>query len=155
MLNENDLYVVFKLHSGETVMAVLRQEDDNRVLVEHPMVMKSILNIEAGKEHLTAMPLCAFTDESEFILPKSSIMFMKKLHRIFIPHYQRIVQDHERTTTFIPPDQPDGEPIGWDDVDEEKAKELLQKLKSVVESEEETDLRDKLARMVPGNDTIN
>ena len=58
MLTDNDFYVVFKLTTGENVMAVLRQEDEEHVLVEHPMIMRSVLNFEAGKEHLTASPLC-------------------------------------------------------------------------------------------------
>jgi len=74
MLSNNDFYVVIKLTSGEQVMAVLRQEDDAHVLIEHPMIMKTIVNFEAGKEHLTASPLCAFTAESEFVLPKVNIL---------------------------------------------------------------------------------
>lgn len=155
MLKSDDFYVVFKLTSGENVMAVLRQEDDRHVLVEHPMVMRSIMNLEAGKEHLTAAPLCAFTDESDFVIPKKNILFMKKLHRVFIPHYQRIVNEHENTTLFVPPDQE--EALSWEDeMTPETARKAVQQLKSVLGiEEEEIDWKEKLKFLVDGNDTIN
>ena len=146
MLKSDDFYVVFKLTSGENVMAVLRQEDDRHVLVEHPMVMRSIMNLEAGKEHLTAAPLCAFTDESDFVIPKKNILFMKKLHHMFISHYQRIVNEYESTTMFIPPD----------DMPPETARKAVQQLKGILGiEEEEIDWKEKLKFLVDGNDTIN
>jgi hypothetical protein len=100
--------------------------------------MKTIVNLEAGKEHLTASPLCAFTDESEFVLPKVNILFIKKLHHVFIPHYQRIVKDHEDSTLFIPAGQEDA--LDWDEEESE---------------EEEIDWKEKLKFLVDGNETIN
>jgi hypothetical protein len=156
MLNNNDFYVVIKLTSGEQVMAVLRQEDDAHVLIEHPMIMKTIVNFEAGKEHLTASPLCAFTDESEFVLPKVNILFIKKLHHVFIPHYQRIVKDHEESTLFVPAGQQ--ETLSWDDEEmtPEKARKMISQLQGVLgEEREEIDWKEKLKYLVDGNDTLN
>ena len=158
MLSSNDFYVVIKLTSGEQVMAVLRSEDDAHVLVEYPMIMKTIVNFEQGKEHLTASPLCAFTDDSEFVLPKTNILFIKKLHHVFIPHYQRIVSDHEQSTLFVPPGQ--DEALSWDEADEmtpEKARRMISQLQDVLgeEPEEEIDWKEKLKFLVDGNDTIN
>lgn len=159
MLNDNDLYVVFKLTSGENVMAVLRQEDESHVMVEHPMVMRSIMNFEAGKEHLTAAPLCAFTDETDFVIAKKNIMYMKKLHRVFIPHYQRIVDEHEKSTLFTPAGSNTAESLSWDDEEDltpERAKKALEQLRSIFEpDEEEINWEEKLKNLVPGNDTIN
>lgn len=158
MLKDNDLYVIFKLTSGENVMALLVQEDESNVLVESPMVMRSIMNFEAGKEHLTAAPLCAFTDETDFVISKSNIMFMKKLHRVFIPHYKRIVDEHEKSTHFVPPDSDTSEPLNWDDeMTPEKAKKALEQLRAIfgAEEEEEIDWKEKMKFLVDGNDTIN
>jgi hypothetical protein len=154
MLTGDEFYVVFKLTSGENVMAVLRNEDDQHVLVEHPMVMRSIMNFEAGKEHLTAAPLCAFTDESDFVIPKNNILFMKKLHHVFIPHYQRIVNEHENTTLFVPNGQE--EALSWEDeMTPETARKAVQQLKGILGEEEEIDWKEKLKFLVDGNDTLN
>lgn len=157
MLNDNDFYVVFKLTSGENVMAVLRQEDESHVMIEHPMVMKSIMNFEAGKEHLTASPLCAFTDETDFVIAKKNIMYMKKLHRVFIPHYKRIVTEHESSTMFIPADSNTAESLQWEDEEltPERAKKAAEQLRSIFEQEEEINWEEKLKNLVPGNDTLN
>lgn len=158
MLKENDFYIVLKLTSGEQVMAVLREEDEKNILVEYPMIMKTIVNLEQGKEHLTASPLCAFTDESEFILPKKSILFIKKLHHVFIPHYQRIVNEHEESTLFVPPGQQDA--LSWEEAEgmtPEKARKAIEQLRNILgeKQEEEIDWKEKLKFLVDGNDTIN
>ena len=158
MINDNDFFIVMKLTSGENVMAVLRQEDDEHILVEHPMVMRSIMNFEEGKEHLTAAPLCSFTDDIDFVIPKSNVMFIKKLHHVFIPHYKRIVSEHEESTTFVP--NGESSALNWDDSEEqitpERARKMIDQLKNVVGiEEEEIDWKEKLRMLVPGNDTIN
>ena len=155
MLKDNDFYVVFKLVSGEQVMAVLVQEDDDHVLVEHPMIMRFALDFEAGKERITAAPFCAFTSDSEFVLAKSNIMFMKKLHHVFVPHYQQIVKDHEESTLFVPKNS--AEELKWDDEPPtpEQARKAIQQLQSIFNEEEEINWEEKLKNLVQGNDTIN
>lgn len=157
MLNGNELYIVLKLTSGEQVMAVLQQEDEHHVLLEHPMVMKTIMNFDAGKEHITASPLCAFTDEQSFVIPKRNILFIKKLHHVFVPHYQRIVSDHMESTLFSPADSDTAESLRWDDEPTpEEARKMQKMLKSVLgEEEEEINWEEKLKNLVPGNDTMN
>ena len=155
MLKDNDFYVVFKLVSGEQVMAVLIQEDDDHVLVEHPMIMRFALDFEAGKERITAAPFCAFTSDTEFVLAKSNIMFMKKLHHVFVPHYQQIVKDHEESTLFVPKNS--AEELKWDDEPPtpEQARSAINQLKSILGEEEEVNWEEKLKNLVQGNDTIN
>lgn len=145
MLSGNELYIVMKLTSGEQVLAVLQEEDEEHVMLEYPMVMKTIVNFEAGKEHITASPLCAYTDEQSFVIPKSSILFIKKLHQVFIPHYQRIVADHQESTLFSPADSISDDSLLWGDEPDVKPK--------LETSEEEIDWNDKLEKLVPGNDT--
>jgi len=150
MLTDNDFYVVFKLTTGENVMAVLRQEDEENVLVEHPMIMRSVLNFEAGKEHLTASPLCQFTDEIDFVIPKTNIMFMKKLHQVFIPHFKRIVDQHEKTASFVSAETEEIEHLT-----PERARKAIQQLNAIFGNKQENDWKEKLKNLVPGNDTIN
>lgn len=133
MLSDNELFVVLKLVSGEQVMAVLRSEDEMFIEIESPMCIRTIPVIETHKEHITAHPLCQFSDDVNYVLDKKDVMFVKKMHHIFIPHYLRIVEEHEKLTV----------------VNEEKSAPRAEDL--YWEEEEEIDLRN----FVEGNDTIN
>ena len=150
MLTDNDFYVILKLTTGENVMAVLRQEDEKHVLVEHPIVMRSVVNFEAGKEHLTAAPLCQFTDEIDFVIAKTNIMYIKKLHQVFIPHYKKIVNQHEKTAAFVSAESEEVEHLT-----PERARKSIEQLNAIFEDKEENDWEDKIRNLVPGNDTIN
>ena len=104
MLTGNELYVVMKLVSGENVMAVLTKEDDEFIEVESPMCIRTIPVLETGREHITASPLCQFAeDSSSYVLDKKNLMFVKKMHHLFIPHYRKIVTDHEEVGLNIEP----------------------------------------------------
>jgi hypothetical protein len=103
MLTGNELYVVMKLVSGENVLAVLKKEDDDFIEVQSPMCIRTIPVLETGREHITASPLCQFSEDSSYILDKRNLMFVKKMHHLFIPHYQKIVADHEEVGLNIEP----------------------------------------------------
>lgn len=134
MLTGNELYVVMKLLSGENVMAVLKSEDDDFIEVESPMCIRTIPVLETGREHITASPLCQFAeDSSSYILDKKNLMFVKKMHHLFIPHYLRIVADHEEVGLNIQP-RPRKEKIAAEEREQEAEEFLF---------------------VVEGNDTIN
>jgi hypothetical protein len=95
----NEHFVIVKLVSGEQVMATLINEDDTTVELHYPMVIRMIpfINDGSAHEHVTAAPLCQFSDDKTYRIPKTNIMFVKKLHDVLIPHYNRIVDEHEHT----------------------------------------------------------
>ena len=159
----NEFFVIVKLVSGEQVMATLTDEGDNYVELHQPMVIRMVPFINNGKahEHVTAAPLCQFSDDSYFRIPRSSIMFVKKLHDVLVPHYNRIVSDHEATVLV----KHDGngnvkraEDLTWGDEEEEELETLtveeIQKridmLESIVQKEEENE-----TTFVEGNDTVH
>jgi hypothetical protein len=96
-MNEN--FVIVKLVSGEQVMATLTNEDANTIQLHYPMVIKMIpfIQDDQAHEHVTAAPLCQFSDDNNYIIEKTNILFVKKLHEVLIPHYNRIVDEHENT----------------------------------------------------------
>ena len=154
MLTGEELYVVLKLTSGEQVMAVLSAEDEEYVELVSPMCIKTIPVLQTGKEHITAAPLCQFTSDTTYIIAKKDIMFVKKMHHIFIPHYQRIVSEHEDTAMFQPAEESrDEKELEWDDANMsvEEAKKRISMLQGLVQ--DETD--DYPLNFIPGNDTIN
>jgi hypothetical protein len=65
-----------------------------------------------------------------YVLDKKDVMFVKKMHHIFIPHYLRIVKEHEELVDDNEQKSPRAEDLAWED---------------------EVDLR----TFVEGNDTIN
>ena len=96
-MNEN--FVVVKLVSGEQVMATLTNEDADTIQLHYPMVIKMIpfIQDDQAHEHVTAAPLCQFSDDNNNVIEKAKILFVKKLHEVLIPHYNRIVDEHENT----------------------------------------------------------
>jgi len=152
----DELYVVLKLTSGEQVMAVLKEEDERFVLLDNPMCIKMIPVIEAGKEHVTAHPLCHFSDDHTYIISKRNILFVKKMSHVFIPHYLKIVEQHQEHDFFQANEEKRAEQLDWeDDFTPETALSAIKQLKEVIQDEEEIDWREKLRNLVPGNDTIN
>jgi hypothetical protein len=131
MLSGNELFVILKLVSGEQVMAVLRSEDEMFIEIESPMCIRTIPILHAQKEHITAHPLCQFSSDVNYTLDKKDVMFIKKMHHIFIPHYMRIVKEHEQIVVAKEEKSPSADDLSWED--------------------EEEDLRN----FVEGNETIN
>jgi hypothetical protein len=99
MLTGNEVFVVIRLTTGEQMMCALEQEDDTYIELAHPMVIRTIQSIETGREHITAAPFCAFSAETSYVIDKKNVVFIKPLKEIFIPHYMRIVKEHE-TVSF-------------------------------------------------------
>lgn len=155
MLDGSEFYVILKLSTGEQMMAVLRNEDEEYIEIEYPMVMRMIPILSEGKEHITAHPFCQFSDDRHFTLHKSDVMFVKKLHHVFIPHYQRIVQEHEKSSLVT---RGEKTTLDWGDEEEvmtvEEAKKRIDMLRSIagIEEEEQPSPR---STFVEGNDTIN
>jgi hypothetical protein len=153
MLTGSELYVILKLSSGEQVMAILKEEDEDRILLETPMCIRTIPVFETSREHVTASPLCQFSDDKIFVIHKKDIMFCKKLHHVFIPHYQKIVAEHEKQS-FVTKDKTehlnDNETMTVEDA--VKQIDMLQSLLQQDETEEENTIP---RNFVQGNDTIN
>jgi hypothetical protein len=153
MLDDNEFYIVMKLTSGEQVMAVLKEEDEEHVLLDFPLCIRTIPILEAGREHITAHPLCQFSEDRTFVISKRDIMFVKKLHHAFIPHYQRIVAEHEKVS-FISKDKT--EELLWeDDVDQEEAKRRILILEELAKTPKDEREEERYRVFIEGNDTVN
>jgi hypothetical protein len=67
------------------------------------------------------------------VLDKKDVMFIKKMHHIFIPHYLRIVEEHEKLGLMDTKERRTAEDLYW----------------------EEEQIEENLTTFVEGNDTIN
>jgi hypothetical protein len=80
-------------------------------------------------------------------------MFVKKLHHLFIPSYQRIVAEHEKLS-FVTKDQK--EELLWeDDVDLEEAKRRILMLEELAKTPKDEREEERYRVFIEGNDTIN
>jgi hypothetical protein len=128
-------------------------------MLESPMAIRMIPVIDAGKDHVTAQPLCHFTDDQSFIISKRNILFVKKLHHIFIPHYQKIVKEHSKTS-FITRTENRAEDLTWEDENEqyltqrdsEEIKRRIEVLREVF-GREDAEEQPEIRTYVEGNNT--
>lgn len=153
MLDGSEFYIILKLTTGEQMMAVLLEEDDEYIQIEYPMVLRSIPIIAEGKETITAHPFCQYSDDRKFILHKTNILFVKKLHHMLIPHYQRIVTEFESTSLVSKKSEQDYLEDDITSVEELYAK--IDKLRSIAGMDKEEDKPSDKSFFVEGNDTVN
>jgi hypothetical protein len=154
-MNEN--FVIVKLVSGEQVMATLASEDATTVELQYPMVIRMVPFIQGDRahEHVTAAPLCQFSDDKTFRIPKSNIMFLKKLHEIMIPHYNRIVDEHENTI-LVKSDKTGNIERVKEELTVEDIQKRIDMLESIAGIERETEEEEEETRYyVEGNETVH
>ncbi len=88
-------YVVVKLVSGETIMAMFEEEDEKFVKLNYPINIRTIIVPEIQRESITAAPLCPFSESTSFVLEKAHIIYIKKLHNQFVSHYKNFLRSYE------------------------------------------------------------
>ena len=141
-------------------MAVLEAEDEFYVKLLSPMNIRTVVDPSLGKEQITAVPLCSFTTDKNFLIEKKNVLFIKRLDPVFITHYQRIVEESERLifSTKNQQVQPKAEDLNWEeDWDSLPTDELLKRIEMLesIEKEQEDALKelgeDKI--FVEGNNT--
>lgn len=149
----DESFIVVKLSTGEQIMGILEQEDATHIQILDPMVIKTIPIISEGREHVTAHPYCQFTADNVFDIEKKNVIFMKPLLRNMIPHYIRIVKQHEMNPSLQP--QKRAEDLDWGDEGEITREEAIRRIQmleditgiSVKEEEPEE------SWFIEGNDT--
>ena len=154
----DELYVVLKLISGDTVMGTFGGEDEKFIEINYPIQIKTTI-VPGNRESVSAMPFCPFSDSTKFVLEKSHILYIKRLHQTFIAHYKRFLESYEEVTLQPPKKETEAQiEEGFDDLDELTLEEIQDRL-SILEAianapredltEEELDKR----VFVAGNDT--
>ena len=153
----NEHFVIVKLVSGEQVMATLTNEDDTTVELHYPMVIRMIpfINDGSAHEHVTAAPLCQFSDDKTYRIPKTNIMFVKKLHDVLIPHYNRIVDEHEHTV-LVRSDKTGHIERIQEELTVEDIQKRIDMLESIAGIERDTEEEDEETRYyIEGNETLH
>lgn len=151
MLSGDESYIVLKLNTGEQLMAILEQEDATHIQILDPMIIRTIPVLSEGREHVTAHPYCQFTGDNVFDIEKKNVIFIKPLLRTMIPHYLRIVKEHENGPALRT--QKRAEDLNWGDEGEitrEEAIRRIEMLQDLIEVEEEEPDQ---GWFIEGNDT--
>jgi hypothetical protein len=150
-------YIVIKLQSGEQVMATLEEDADTYIEVSFPMIISAtpVTDGQRIHEHITAKPLCQFSSDKYYRLPKSGILFYKELHEVIVPHYMRIVNAYEDTVLVKPPKSQ--KELEWDEPEEMTVDEIRKRIDMLSDilgnPREEPEEAEKI--YVEGNDTLH
>lgn len=138
MLTGNEFFVTLKLVSGEQLMAVLEAEDEQHIQLDFPIVLHGRIDVNRGKEVMMAAPFSQFSDSTSFVLEKSHVIFIKKMHPAFVENYLEFVKAYDVVALNK---REDKEEMSFEDI-----REQLEELGIFDESEEER-------VFVQGNDT--
>jgi len=152
-------YVVVKLISGETIMAMFEGEDDKFVKIEYPIQIKTVVIPELQRESISASPMCQFSDATSFVLEKAHIIYIKKLHKQFVSHYKGFIKSYEEA--LIPTTRSsiqetlseyfdDTEDLTLDEIN--RRIEMLEAIASGEHSEEDEEI---MLSVIEGNDTLH
>lgn len=159
MLSGNEHYVIIKFITGEQVMAILEHESQDQIHILNPMLIRMfpILGQTSGQEHVTATPFCKFADTQTLTIDKSKVLFVKNLHHVLIPHFNRIVEEHSREVLITKENR--AEDLDWGDEEEEDLESLsteeLQKRIQMLEAIAEKEVIEEEKNFVEGNETIH
>lgn len=95
-------YVLAKLITGETLMAVVNYEDDDHVELAYPMEVgkRSVDTPEGEKEMNTISVFSKFVSDRFFYMRKSDFLFLKDLHQNVVHYYETMVYELDELYKF-------------------------------------------------------
>jgi hypothetical protein len=145
-------YVVVKLVSGEQLMASLHSENESTLNLINPMLIR-IRDIPDG-ETITAVPFCQFSSEKHFEILKAHVVYKKQMHEVFVPHYNRIVKEHDEEIELKSRKQKQDVERYVESLTTEDIQKQIEALESILgdESKEEEDIEKIVSR---GNKTFH
>lgn len=156
-MTDEDKYVYVKMQNGDQLMATKVFENNEVITIESPMLIRMFPRLEPTGlvEQITSGPYCQFTEEKTFTFNKKDILFTKKLHQMMIPHYERMIHEHEREVDVDEEQAKKGE-LETDETIENISKavdhlhSIFERARKRVKQEEEESFT-----VVPGNDTLH
>lgn len=155
----NKEYVVVKLITGETVMATFEGEDEKFIKIEYPIQIRTTIIPEIQRESISATPLCQFSDSITFVLEKSHIVYIKKLHQQFVSHYKNFIKSYDEA--LIPTTRGSIKETleeYFEDADEltiEEVNRRLDMLESIANAPSSKEPEEDMVTFVEGNDTLH
>jgi len=145
-------YVIIKLQSGEQVMAALEEDSTDYIDVSFPMIIIStpVTDGQRIHEHITAKPLCQFSADKYFRIPKSGILFYKELHEMLVPHYTKIVNSYEDTVLVNPQKK-----LNCDEPEKMSVEEISKRIDMLADIFGEQESEEDTRVYIEGNETVH
>ena len=105
----NEYYVIVKLVSGEQVMATLVNEDEYTIEIKNALLIKLRLISEEERQYesIAVVPFCQFTDDPNFVLDKSIIIYVKELSESLVGKYEDLIESEFKVNLGAPTDVDD------------------------------------------------
>lgn len=105
----SEYYVIVKLVSGEQVMATLVSEDEYTIEIKHALLIKLRLISEDERQYesISVVPFCQFTDDPNFVLDKSIIIYVKELAESLASKYENLIESEFKVNVDAPTDVDD------------------------------------------------
>lgn len=153
----NGSFVLVKLITGEQLMAILSDEDENAVQLTFPMEIKSN-NKGDGVEQLTAVPYCTFVQERIFEIDKVNVIFINDLHEMVIDQYINMIKAYEEDVEVEVTETGDVRRLDEPHTAEglkSKVSLLTEMVREKMREELEDDVELKDSFFVEGNETLN
>ena len=153
MLTGNELFIIAKLVTGEQIMACLNDEDEYYVEFEYPILIRMMPTHLPNRESIAATPYCQFSSDTKFLISKRNVMFIKKLHPSFVPHFLRFAKEYD-LEAFVPREQPREnhsleEIFEGEELTAEEIQKRIDMLEAIAGEEEEEKV------FVEGNETLH
>lgn len=160
MLTGNELFVIVRMTNGDQVMACLNSEDSHFVEFEYPILIRMIPSPLPNRETIAATPYCQFSDDTKYIIDKRNIMFIKRLHPSFVPHFLRFANEYENMTDRVEHRQDRSKQLeeifeGEGELTVEEINRRMQMLEAIAGMEETTEEEQETKYIVRGNDTLH
>jgi hypothetical protein len=145
-------HVIIKLQSGEQVMAALEEDSTDYIDVSFPMIIIStpVTDGQRIHEHITAKPLCQFSADKYFRIPKSGILFYKELHEMLVPHYTKIVNSYEDTVLVNPQKK-----LNCDEPEKMSVEEISKRIDMLADIFGEQESEEDTRVYIEGNETVH
>lgn len=98
-------FTVFKLITGEQVIATLLNDIEDGIVVLNPIIVKMIYMVKDGDhiEQAVTSKFCQFSEDNIFAFHHRNLIYRKKLDPEMVSYYIRIVKALDEEDNTIDP----------------------------------------------------
>lgn len=147
-------YMVGKLVTGETIMGELIESAGDAYVIRNPLHIKTYpktVSQQRIEETIAAAPLCSFTAADLYKISKTNFIYAAELHEMYVPLYNRIVDEYFREVEVDDPRE-EGEELTVDNL-EDILSTLQDQMKRIAARTEPTEEEPSKPVFIRGNDT--
>lgn len=94
-MNTNN-FVTMKLIDGTTLIAILKEQMNDEILIDMPFSVNNFPQIVNGKidYHTDISPWLVHSNSREFVIKKSNVITSNPIHKLLIPTYINLIKQY-------------------------------------------------------------